>query len=305
AAFTFTARDTARERDAGDGYIEASNSGSAAVSTGFHTGVLTGGAWCLSVRYQDPAAPSLLALVVLSDGSRAARAFTSQATGSRTWGRGSVTIASDKEFRVSLHVAIAPKSSVALDDFALRRGKCTDTTDVVYLDLLHGQRVHACSFDEPVGTCGWHGESGSASVRWVVKTHNPFFGPQFDHTLGRRSGRHGSFLLRDNWRKPRGSKARITSPTVTLRVVPGCLHFWLYAHGASPGDVSVYLRPEGGSERQVWHANLRGLVGMSWTEVRVRVETLLPFKIVLQSTVYHWFNGVAVDDIHVENTPCA
>ncbi|XP_035291923.1 MAM domain-containing protein 2a [Anguilla anguilla] len=186
---------------------------------------------------------------------------------------------------------------VALDDIIVSLGDCRVTAGMAR--SLPGQ----CDFE--FGNCGYTQDKKGDMGDWVrMRGHTPtsYTGPKGDHTTG-----VGYFMYTEASHMLPGHSARLLSAELRGSAVPQCLLFYYHMYGSGTGQLSLYLRREGGRQhaREALLWRRRGEQSVSWMLGAVDYTCEDRHQIVFEAIRGPSIRSdIAVDDIVFKKGPC-
>ncbi|XP_038072708.1 uncharacterized protein LOC119741108 isoform X2 [Patiria miniata] len=178
---------------------------------------------------------------------------------------------------------------------------------VLVLTFVAASLSQECTFDEAVNPmCGWIGSRGS-DYYWQLRegsTPAKNTGPPND-----RSGSGKYMLARSSietrkglQRLPKRSRARLTSPTLTIGPQRKLLRFYYFMFGKQIGGMAVFVAVRGDTSppSPVWRR--RGNLGVIWHMGEIRLPANSTVKVVFEAAVGKGVAGdIAIDDITIND----
>ncbi|XP_069084931.1 MAM domain-containing protein 2 [Pleurodeles waltl] len=182
---------------------------------------------------------------------------------------------------------------VALDDVTVRLGDCHV---VGWLSSPPGE----CDFDrnecefsqEKISKTSWHRRRGD--------TPTSYTGPKGDHTTG-----VGYYMYIEASNMVYGHKSRLVSKS--LRAITGkqCLSFFYHMYGTGTGLLNVYLRKEGGDNKETLLWRRRGEQSITWLRGLIEYECDKHHQIIFEAIRgVSIRSDIAIDDVVFRNGPC-
>eukprot|EP00058_Branchiostoma_floridae_P027396 XP_002612887.1 hypothetical protein BRAFLDRAFT_227876 [Branchiostoma floridae] len=154
--------------------------------------------------------------------------------------------------------------------------------------------VSMCAFERDL--CDWT-QMLSDDFDWNRHrghTSSDNTGPQVDHTSGTTNG----YYLYVETSRPRapGDVARITSFIIDANPRDCYLRFYYHMLGIAIGNLNVYIKPIGSSERSV--DSIAGEQGDAWLRRNVLLNSQEPFQVILEGVVGLGVAGdISIDDV--------
>ncbi|XP_069841728.1 apical endosomal glycoprotein [Dendropsophus ebraccatus] len=241
---------------------------------------------CLSFHYRmfGPDAGTLN-LFTKYDGGVETLLWTSTGTHGNRWHRESVTLTNKKYQLIFEALRDGSIGHIAIDDITLMSGDCDPPT--------------RCSFE--AGYCGF---SSAGKYTWSLHQNIHFnrqTGPPHDHTLQSFKG-HYMVVDTSNTYLPRKASAILTSSVYNRLPTEGCLSFWYWMWGSSPGTLIVFIE-ENGKKREI--LRISDANPGSWRHGSAALQTKMQWKLLFEA-VGQGSEGayIAVDDIHISHHHC-
>ncbi|KAJ8347859.1 hypothetical protein SKAU_G00264480 [Synaphobranchus kaupii] len=165
-------------------------------------------------------------------------------------------------------------------------------------DFTNAEKVN-CSFED--GLCFWRQDQTEDGdwLRVNFPTFPPLTGPNFDHTLGNKSG---YYIV-----TPRGpgmwaKSFRIYSPPLAHSIEPMCLSFWYHMYGEDVRLLKVFV------ENQTIFTVIfqkDGNYGDQWNYGQATLNDTADLTVVFEAEKNRGIrNDIALDDISLTNGPC-
>ncbi|XP_028391577.1 uncharacterized protein LOC114516333 [Dendronephthya gigantea] len=159
-----------------------------------------------------------------------------------------------------------------------------------------------CDFE--LNTCSWRNEKETDNFEWKRhRTSTPTLGtgPVYDNT---KKTAYGVYLYVETTGRKPGDKALLVSPTMQSKFLE-CMRFHYYMTGADIGQLNVNIRDTGsGNITRLW--NLAGSRKAKWIQASVPLNFDKPSEIIFEAVSGLDHKGdIAIDDIIIENAPCA
>ena len=195
----------------------------------------------------------------------------------------------------------APRPNGCPDDyFSCKSQACVEQSRVCDLiddcgdgsDEVSCVGYNSCDFEN--GICDWTNDK-SADLGWTWhsgSTLSSDTGPKRDHTTGLSEGH---YIYLETSFKPQNSKARIISPTFTVKSGSKCdFRFFYHMLGKDIGSLNIYLRTSSGDELSFQKSQE---VGDYWERFDLSISTTEPFQIVIEGIVGKDYLGdIGIDD---------
>nr|XP_023010426.2 MAM and LDL-receptor class A domain-containing protein 1 [Maylandia zebra] len=194
-----------------------------------------------------------------------------------------------KVHQVVLEAAVGGEAGdIAIDDISLSPGACPVS------DL--------CDFED--GSCNWEQQAASDSewIRHQGYTHNPYTGPESDHTTSTPTGHY--FYLPSSSTDRAGQKAAMFSPLYPADK-GSCVQLWYHMYGKGMGTLNVYQQSEDGKEALIFSQT--GDQGLLWRFARASLlPRLHPYRIVVEGVKAGptQEGDMAIDDVQLTDNQC-
>ncbi|PIK53439.1 putative MAM and LDL-receptor class A domain-containing protein 1 [Apostichopus japonicus] len=176
--------------------------------------------------------------------------------------------------------------------FCDTKADCQDESDEAKCPLQ-------CNFDD--GLCHWTNDV-TAGNSWINGTSYDKYGIMKDHTS--KSDSTGLFLYIDVHGLPGYQSAQLVSPKWTLPPQQCRVSLWYYRFGANYGSLSIKVRPEGESDKDL--LTLASSLGNfnQWLKVSAPIPNCISTAQILLTAQNSFGNlqhgGYAIDDVSLE-----
>ncbi|XP_071091216.1 protein SpAN-like [Haliotis cracherodii] len=261
------------------------------------------GSWCLKFLYFVNAAQSRGYMHVLAmTTKRTGRWYLwgTPGSGKGEWSPVELSINSTDRFMIQFVGVVKDQLTVGVSMIELIPEPCQHPNKS--LILLHKKDLKVsftCDFD--VDWCGFTDEN-HVTPRWSRRQSFPVAGPSHDH---KQQDRRSGFYMSRKSPSQTGKAGRLVSPTLTAVNHYGCVRFWIYVWGFSPGIMSVYLRDGRGSQTTVWRTVYLNPTFKDWSQITVPIKpTSNKYKIIFETAVAHRWANIALDDVTVSDSHC-
>jgi hypothetical protein len=187
-----------------------------------------------------------------------------------------------------------------IDNFTCKSKGCISQTRVCDLiddcgdgsDEENCVNYNMCDFEN--GICDWKNDN-SSELKWTYNfgsTTSYKTGPKRDHTTGLASGH---FVYLEASEGPQNSKARLISPSYTVKLGSKCdFRAFYHMYGKDIGSLNIYLRTTNGDD-VIFQKSLE--IGDYWERTDLEINSKDPFQIIIESVVGKSYLGdIAIDD---------
>ncbi|XP_046580255.1 MAM and LDL-receptor class A domain-containing protein 1-like [Haliotis rubra] len=261
------------------------------------------GSWCLKFLHFVNAAESRgYMYVVARTTKRTGRWYlwgTSQGSESE-WSAVELSVKSKDRFVIQFIGVLKDHLTVGVSMIELIPKPCEHPTKSV--DLVHKKDLKVaftCDFD--VDWCGFT-DGNDVTPMWSRRQSFPVVGPSRDH---KQKGLDSGFYMSRISPYQTERAGRLVSPTLTAVNHYGCVRFWIYVWGFSPGFMTVYLQDGRGSRTVVWRSAYLSPNFSDWSQITVPIKpTSKTYKIIFQMKVTHRWGNMALDDVTVLDSYC-